>query len=159
MLEVETIRLSSPKFATSSYQGTVRIEEFETSRQHERRAIPAGSLWIPADQAAFEVAVQLFEPEAPDSLIRWGALSSVFERKIYIGSDILEELAREMLNDESVRGEWEAALENPEFAEDGVARYLWWYRRTPYWDETVGLLPILRVTAPPKLELEPWPRP
>jgi hypothetical protein len=158
-IEVETVRLSSPKFATSSYQGTVRVEEFETSRQHERRSIPAGSLWIPADQPAFEVAVQLFEPEAPDSLIRWGALSSVFERKIYIGSDILEELAREMLNDGSVRREWEAALENPDFAEDGVARYLWWYRRTPYWDETVGLLPILRVTVPPNLELEPWPRP
>jgi hypothetical protein len=158
-LAVETVRLSSPQYATSSYQGAVMVEDFMISRQQEKRAIPAGSLWIPADQPAFEVAVQLFEPEAPDSLVRWGALSSVFERKIYIGTDVLEELARALLNDESVRREWETALEDTEFAQNGLARYLWWYRRTPYWDETVGLLPVLRVMAPPKLELEPWTRP
>ncbi len=84
-IEVETIRLANPKFASSSFQGVVMVEDFEISRQTETRKIPAGSLWIPADQANFEVAVQLFEPEAPDSLVRWGAVSSVFERKIYIG--------------------------------------------------------------------------
>jgi hypothetical protein len=158
-LEVETIRLAEPRFATSSYQGVVMVEDFEVSRQSERRSIPAGSLWIPADQPAFEVAVQLFEPEAPDSIVRWGVVSSLFERKIYIGPDLLEELASEMLSDDKVRSEWEAALEDPEFAKDTDARYLWWFRRTPYWDETVGLLPIMRVMAPLDLDLVPWPQP
>jgi hypothetical protein len=135
------------------------VEDFEVSRQSERRSIPAGSLWIPADQPAFEVAVQLFEPEAPDSIVRWGVVSSLFERKIYIGPDLLEELASEMLSDDKVRSEWEAALEDPEFAKDTDARYLWWFRRTPYWDETVGLLPIMRVMAPLDLDLVPWPQP
>jgi hypothetical protein len=156
-LEVETIRLSNPEFATSSYQGMVMVEDFEVSRQTERRSVPAGSLWIPADQPNFEIAVQLFEPEAPDSLVRWGALSTVFERKIYIGTDVLEELAREMLDDDAIRQEWEAVLDNPDFAANRSARYLWWYRRTPYWDETVGLLPVLRVMRPAELELEIWP--
>jgi len=158
-LEVETIRLAEPKLATSPYQGTVMVEDFTVSRQSERRAIPAGSLWIPADQPSFEVAVQLFEPEAPDSLVRWGAVSTVFERKIWIGSDVLEQLAREMLENEAVRTEWETALENPEFAADRSARYQWWYRRTPYWDESVGLLPILRVisasSVPPEVRAAP----
>jgi hypothetical protein len=156
-LEVETIRLSNPEFATSSYQGVVMVEDFEVSRHTERRSVPAGSLWIPADQPNFEIAVQLFEPEAPDSLVRWGAVSSVFERKIYIGTDVLEELAREMLADDAIRQEWNAALEDPDFAANRSARYLWWYRRTPYWDETVGLLPVLRVMTPAKMELEVWP--
>ncbi len=155
-LEVETIRLSKPEFATFPYQGVVMVEDFEVSRQTERRTIPAGSLWIPADQPNFEIAVQLFEPEASDSLVRWGAVSSLFERKIYIGTDVLEKLAREMLADEAIRQEWEAALDDPDFAADRRARYLWWYRRTPYWDETVGLLPVLRVMRPAKLELEAW---
>ncbi len=158
-IEVETIRLANPKFASSSFQGVVMVEDFEISRQTETRKIPAGSLWIPADQPNFEVAVQLFEPEAPDSLVRWGAVSSVFERKIYIGTDVLEGLAREMLADPVIKKEWETALEDPVFAEDSRARYLWWYRRTPYWDETVGLLPVLRVMAPPQIATEPWPGP
>jgi len=156
-LEVETLRLSDPEFAAFPYQGVMMVEDFEVSRQTERRTIPAGSLWIPADQPNFEIAVQLFEPEAPDSLVRWGAVSSLFERKIYIGTNVLEKLAREMLVDEAVRQEWEAALDDPDFAANRGARYLWWYRRTPYWDETVGLLPVLRVMRLAKLELEPWP--
>jgi len=155
-LEVETIRLSKPEFATFPYQGVVMVEDFEVSRQTERRTIPAGSLWIPADQPNFEIAVQLFEPEASDSLVRWGAVSSLFERKIYIGTDVLERLARELLADEAIRQEWQAALNDPDFAADRRARYLWWYRRTPFWDETVGLLPVLRVMRPVKLELEAW---
>jgi len=158
-LEVETIRLSNPEFATSSYQGVVMVEDFEVSRQTERRSVPAGSLWIPADQSNFEIAVQLFEPEAPDSLVRWGAVSTVFERKIYIGTDVLEGLAREMLADNVIRREWDAALDDPDFAADRRARYLWWYRRTPYWDETVGLLPVLRVMRPAKFEFESVPGP
>jgi hypothetical protein len=156
-LEVETIRLSSPEFATSSYQGVVMIRDFEVSRQREQRSIPTGSLWIPADQPSFEVAVQLFEPEAPDSIVRWGVVSSLFERKIYIGLDRLEELADEMLADDSIRREWETALEDSDFADDRTARYLWWYQRTPFWDETVGLLPVMRVMNPVAIELEPWP--
>ena len=158
-LEVETIRLSDPKLATFPYQGTVMVEDFTVRRQMERRSIPAGSLWIPADQPNFEIAVQLFEPEAPDSLVRWGAVSSVFERKIYIGTNVLEKLAREMLTDEAIRRDWVAALDDPEFAANRRARYLWWYRRTPYWDESVGLLPVLRVMAPAALELERWQTP
>jgi hypothetical protein len=158
-LEVETMRLANPRLATSPYQGVVMIEDFDVSREWEKRSIPAGSLWIPADQPSFEVAVQLFEPEARDSIVRWGVVSSLFERKIYIGSDLLEQLAKEMLANENVRSDWEAALEDPEFAKDPSARYMWWYRRTPYWDETVGLLPVMRVMAAADLDLEPWPQP
>jgi len=144
-LEVETIRVAEPVFAESSFQGTVMVTDFVTTRQTETRRIPAGSLWIPADQPDFAVAVQLFEPEAPDSLLRWGALDPVFERKTYIGLDKLEEEARAMLEDDAVRAQWEAALEDPAFAADSSARYDWWYRRTPYWDDQIGLLPVYRV--------------
>ncbi len=154
-LEVETARLSNPKFGSFPYQGVAMVQDFEVSRQLERRMIPQGSLWIPANQPDFEVAVQLFEPEAPDSLVRWGAISSLFERKIYIGTDILEGLAREMLADDDIRREWETALEDTEFAENRGARYMWWYQRTPYWDETVGLLPVYRVMTPVDLRPKP----
>jgi len=148
-LEVETTRLTDAAFATSSFQGAVAVTDFAVTRQKEMREIPAGSLWIPADQSDFQVAVQLFEPEAPDSLLRWGELSSIFEMKTYIGRDLLDQLATEMLRDDKIRREWVTALEDPVFAADRRARYMWWYRQTPYWDEQVGLLPIYRVMQTP----------
>jgi hypothetical protein len=147
-VEVETIRLSNATFAATPYQGVTPVSDFTVARATETRSIPAGSLWIPADQPDFEVAVQLFEPEARDSLLRWGALSSTFEMKTYIGLDRLEEIARTMIADDELRAAWETALEDPVFAADERARYMWWYRRTPYWDEQVGLLPIFRVLNP-----------
>ena len=150
-MEVETIRLADPSFGASPYQGIFTVTDATVSRQIESREIPAGSLWIPADQPDFEVAVQLFEPEAPDSLLRWGELSSIFEMKTFIGRGRLEELAIEIIADEEIRTRWETALEDPEFAGDSRARYVWWYRQTPYWDEQVGLLPIYRVMGPPPI--------
>ena len=155
-LEVETIRAAEPRFAAATYQGLTRIDEMKVERRRERRSLPAGSLWIPADQPDFEVAVQLLEPEAPDSLVSWGLLSSVFERKEYIEPRVLEELAAAMLADPEVRAAWEAALRDPAFAADPRARHLWWYRRTPYWDETVGLMPYYRAMTMPRITTEPW---
>ncbi len=150
-LEVESIRVSDPVLGEAPYQGTTMVEDFVVSRLTVRRTVPAGAVWVPANQPDFEVAVQLFEPEAPDSMLRWGLLNTVFEHKEYIGSQQLAEMADEMLADEDVRVAWETALADEAFAADARARYLWWYRRTPYWDEEVGLLPVFRVMELPTL--------
>jgi Zinc carboxypeptidase len=156
-IEVETSRLAAPRFAAQTYQGLHQVESVEVTRRLETRRFPAGSLWLPADQPDFEVAAHLLEPEAPDSLLAWGLLSSAFERKEYIDLPVLEDLAREMLKDPTVAADWEAALKDETFAKDARARQLWWYRRTRYWDETVGLLPIFRAMARPTLRTTAWP--
>ena len=127
-------------------------------RGSESRTVPAGTLWIPADQPDFEVAVQLLEPESPDSMVAWGLLSIVTERKEYIEPRHLERLAREMLDDENIAAAWNRALEDAVFAADPWARWLWWYRRTDYWDDTVGLMPVLRRMQPLALESREWNR-
>ena len=154
-LEVETMRLADPKPAAAPYQGLTRVTA-KVTRATERRQIPAGALWVPADQPDFEVAVQLLEPEAGDSLLAWGLLSSLFEGKEYIDPRVLEGLAAGMLKDPRTAADWQAALRDEKFAADANARYQWWFRRTPYWDERIGLLPCFRVMQAPRLETRPW---
>jgi hypothetical protein len=155
-IEVETMRASAPpQLARTPYQGMVQVT-LQIARQTETRRIPAGALWVPADQRDFEVAVQLLEPEAPDSLLAWGFLSSVFEQKEYIDPRVLDGLVAEKLRDPKIAAEWEAALKDEKFAADARARYSWWYRRTPYWDESIGLLPYFRAMKAPKVETTPW---
>jgi hypothetical protein len=146
-LELEVARAVAPQFATPPFQGRTRVTaEFRWERH--RRRVPAGSLWIPADQPDFELAVQLLEPEAADSLFSWGLMSTALERREYIGPDRLDAEARRLLADPGVRAEWEHARADPALAGDPVARYQWWYRRTPYWHDFVGELPVGRLLSP-----------
>jgi hypothetical protein len=146
--EVETIRVSDPKFASAPYQGATLVTSMKVSRRPETRPIPEGALWVPADQPDFEVAVQLLEPDAPDSLLAWGFLSGIFERKEWIDGPELERMAADLLKDPRVASDWQTALADPAFAKDAAARYEWWSRRTPYWDETIGLMPVYRAMKP-----------
>jgi hypothetical protein len=125
----------------------------------ERRDFPTGTLWIPADQPDFEIAAQLLEPEATDSLLAWGLISIVLERKEYIGANELDKLVVKMLEDPRIAAEWKAALEDESFAENTRARWLWWYRRTPHWDESVGPMPAMRLLTKPAFETTAWPGP
>jgi Zinc carboxypeptidase len=147
-IEAEAMRLTAPHYAKAPYQGLTQVTA-EVSRARERRRFPAGSLWVPADQPDFPLAAQLLEPDAEDSLLAWGLLSTVFERKEFISPWVLEDRAAELLRDPALAAEWQRALADPKLAGDTQARYLWWFRHTPYWDETVGLMPCFRVLAPP----------
>lgn len=147
-LEVETFRVERLQHAAQSYQGLVRVEA-EVERRQERRIVPAGSWWVPADQPDFEVAIQLLEPTAPDSLFAWGLLNSPSERKEWIDPWLLEDEAARLLSDPEIARSWREALADPAFAADSRARYLWWFRRTRWFDEQFGLLPTFRVIAVP----------
>ena len=154
-IEVETMRLGPPHLADATYQGLIHAGA-EVTRRTERRRLPAGTLWVPADQPDFALAVQLLEPEAGDSLLSWGLLSTIWERKEFISPWVLEDRAAEMLRDPRVAGEWQRALADPKLAGDPQARYLWWFQHTPYWDETVGLMPCFRLLAAPAFKTRPW---
>ncbi|HEY0783163.1 MAG TPA: M14 family metallopeptidase [Thermoanaerobaculia bacterium] len=154
-IAVETIRVDRPEYQKAPYQGLTRLTAAAT-RKREARRIPAGALWIPADQPDFEVAVQLLEPEAADSLLSWGLLSTVFEQKEYMSPFVLEKWAQDKLKDAKTAADWQRALEDPAFAADATARYRWWFSRTPNWDSMIGLLPYFRVMSEPHLPTVPW---
>ena len=90
--------LAQPKPAAASYQGLTPLSA-QVVRASERRLVPAGALWVPADQPDFAVAVQLLEPEAPDSVLSWGLVSGLFEGKEYIDGGALDRFARAALAD------------------------------------------------------------
>lgn len=156
-VQVESLWARDPSFADRPYQGLTRVEAAVDSRL-ETRTLPPGTLWIPADQPDFEVAVQLLEPRAEDSLLRWGLLSTVFERKEYIGGFVLEDFAAAELARPEVARQWKEALADEAFAADRRARYMWWYHRTPSWQvQEEGLLPVLRVPGAFAAPTSPWP--
>ena len=130
--------------------------EAKISRAKETRVIPAGSLYVPLDTELANVAIALLEPESPDSLFAWGELSACLEEKEYMDTRVLDVLAREMLaKDPALKSEWEEKLKDPKFAADARERHRFFYKRTPYFDETVGLVPVFRLDAPLSVSAPP----
>jgi hypothetical protein len=107
LVEVEAVLLSNPASAPFSSQGLVRVSA-EVQRVKRQLWVPPGSLWIPADQADFNVAAQLLEPEAPESLFAWGLLSSIFEEPACVDVALMEDRCGS-LKDSKMAEQWSAA--------------------------------------------------
>jgi hypothetical protein len=137
-----------------------RVKSFSVERRlHTWRP---GDLWVPCDQPAGRVAVELFEPQAPDGLTLWNAFDTVFERKEYAEDYVMEPIARRMLqNDVALLRDFQARLAaDSSFARDPRARLDFLYRRSPWADPEQNLLPVARALhAPPERVLEPAAKP
>ncbi|HEV2761764.1 MAG TPA: hypothetical protein VGV38_02125, partial [Pyrinomonadaceae bacterium] len=148
-LEVESYRFSEVKFAPFTFEGRV-MASFKSEPVRERRTFLAGSVVVPLAQPRARAALQLLEPDAPDSLAAWGFFNPVFEAKEYAENYVLENLAREMLSkDEALRREFEERVAtDPKFASSARDRLNFFYERSPYRDRVRNVYPVARLTAP-----------
>jgi hypothetical protein len=98
-------------------------------------------------QRAARVALNLLEPAAPDSLVRWGFLNSIFEQKEYFSDYVFEPIAQEMARRHpQLLAEFNAKVKDDgRFAANPRARLQWWYERSPYLEPDKDAYPIVRV--------------
>ena len=145
-LEVDSYRFEQVKFPERPYEGRF-APSFTAIPIHEARTFVAGTAVVPLDQQRAKLAVHLLEPEAPDSLVKWGFLNVIFERKEYAADYILEPIAQRMLaEDPDLKREFEERLRaDEEFADSARARLNFFYRRSPYWDQKYNVYPIGRL--------------
>ncbi len=146
-LAVESYRFEDVVWPAGPFEGR-QLPSFKTRTILEDRVFPPGSVVVPLAQKGARVAVNLLEPEAPDSLVAWGFFNAIFEQKEYAENYILEKLAREMLHENSqLKHEFEQELNNPQFADDSTARLNFFYERSPYWDSQRNIYPVGRLLA------------
>lgn len=139
-------RIAQPQWTAAPFEGRIGLREFQANVLTREFDLPAGSVVVPMDQAASNVAAHLLEPQAPDSLLRWGFYNAHFERKEYADARKLEELARAMLADDpALREQFEQRLQDPAFAADPRARLDFFFMRSPYADPELGVLPVWRI--------------
>ncbi|HKO96239.1 MAG TPA: M14 family metallopeptidase [Pyrinomonadaceae bacterium] len=153
-IEIESYRFREVKWAPAPFEGR-QMPSFKVEVIREQRTFPAGSLVIQVAQRLSRVAINLLEPEAPDSLVRWGFFNATFEQKEYGEAYVVEKLAREMLaKDPKLREEFEKRLAtDPAFAANSYERLQFFYRRSPYWDPQMNLYPVGRIISNVRLPL------
>lgn len=148
-LEVESYRLSNPKWRTSSYEGRIPLM-VKSEPIRERRVFPPGSVVIPMNQPQARIIALLLEPQSNDSFVYWGFFNAILEQKEYAESYVMEPLARQMLeNDPQLKEafeQWKA--QNPQVSNDAWAQLNWFYSRTPWFDNQFGKYPVGRLRDP-----------
>ncbi len=145
-IEVESYRLTEPKWSTNSFENRITLS-CKPLPIKEPRPFAAGSVIVRLDQPTANVAIHLLEPAGPDSLVYWGFFNSVFEQKEYGESYQIEKLAKEMLaKDPKLKAEFEAKLKNESFAKNPRARLQFFYERSRYYvDQRIGNYPVGRI--------------
>jgi hypothetical protein len=145
-IEVETYRFTNVVWPQGPFEGR-HMPRFDVERSMETRVFPAGSVVLSLDHPAARVILNLLEPEAPDSLARWGFFNAIFEEKEYAEHYVLEALARQMMTgDPALRHEFEELLSSDEkFAASPSERLRFFYKRSPYWDPQMNLYPVGRI--------------
>jgi hypothetical protein len=141
---MQEYRCPDPTFKPKSNEGHQELE-CKGTWVASRHALPPGSLFVPIAQTRARLVLHIFEPEAPDSLVSWGAFNAMFERKEYMEPYVAEQVAREMLKDPAVKAESDKKVsEDKAFAKDPDQRLEFFYRRHPSWDQRYGLYPIYK---------------
>lgn len=144
--EFETFHFSNPRFAPQPFEGRILVS-FQSAPVVRKMRIPAGTVYVPLQQRSARVAINLLEPDAPDSLVRWGFFHAIFEQKEYFSDYIMEPIAREMANRHpELRVEFEKRLaSDAQFAKSPRQRLQWWFERSPYYETDKDVYPIVRV--------------
>jgi len=140
---VSSYQLTDPEWRSSPYEGRFTAK-YQIRVITDVRAYPAGSVVVDMNQRAARVAAHILEPAGGDSYVKWGFFNAIFEQKEYVESYVIEEYARAMLEqDENLRKEFEEKKASDEkFAGDPSRIRRWFYERTPFWDDHIGLYPI-----------------
>lgn len=146
VIPVKSYRLTSPEWRSQPYEGRFTVR-FTAEDITEARVYPKGSVVVDMNQRCARIAANALEPRAPDSFVFWGFFNTIFERKEYIESYIMEDLARKMLAaDEDLKREFEEKkAADPEFMSNPWGVRNWFYRKTPYWDNNISLYPVGKI--------------
>jgi len=143
---VKSYKFRDYKWNQRPYEGRFRLS-FDYDEIEEERVFPTGSAIIPMNQRTAKLIAYILEPKAEGSYVYWGFFNTIFERKEYVESYVMEEMARKMIaEDPELKIEFEKKKkEDPEFAENFWSIILWFYSKTPYWDDRKDVYPVGKI--------------
>jgi len=146
-IAIESYKFSEQKWQDKSFEGRTGLASFEMDKEERVIEYEEGAMVIPLHQRTLKIIVHLLEPKADNSLVSWGFFNSIMERKEYAETYVMEKMAREMIEENPSLvhefEEWKA--KNPGQAKNQWLQTMWFFERTPYWDQKKDVYPVGRI--------------
>ncbi|HOT97068.1 MAG TPA: M14 family metallopeptidase [bacterium] len=145
--DFEGYRFREVRFRPRSYEGR-SLPSYQVVPVTEKRVFPAGTIFVPMGNPRGKLIIQLLEPEAPDALVAWGLMNTIFEDREYFESYVMEPLAEKMMaGDKALAERFASKVQSDSaFAANPRARLAFFYQNSPWYDQDKDLYPIWRMT-------------
>jgi hypothetical protein len=144
----DTWRFSEARKDSTPFEGRT-LTNYKLTPVSEKMHMPAGSYYIPMNQSRARIIMAMLHPAAPDALVRWGFMDSIFGGMGRIGAAeyISVPIATKLATDRpDLWKEFEAKVaSDPAFAADSDARLKWWTARSNYQPTATNKYPIAEV--------------
>lgn len=141
---LKAFRASKLEFSPKPFEGHQTLKVAGEWKDVELE-LKDGAIFVPIDQRSPKIILQLFEPQAQDSLVSWGFFNRYFEPKEYMENYVAHQVGLEMLKDPKIREEFEARLKDDEFRKNPVARFEFFARKHASWDVRFSLYPVYKL--------------
>ena len=150
--EAEVFRARDVNYEAGSFEGRTRVQVQGEWKTEKVDTEPGRYLYVASQQPLIHLIVALLEPEGADSLVAWGFMNSVFERKEYMEDYVLEPFAKELLAKKPELKETflKRVETDPSFAKDPAKRLDFFYELHPSWDAQYRRIPYFRIKARPE---------
>ena len=145
--DISTYKFSNVVFANSPFEGRQMVQSFDLQKNKVNKKYLKGSAIVKVNQRTAKIIAHLLEPQGPDSFLKWGFFNTIFERKEYVETYVMEKMAREMIKEKpELLDQYKKAIaENPHIYNNQWAKLFWFYALTPYWDQQKDIYPIGKI--------------
>lgn len=134
------------EFSGAPYEGRMQ-PRFRIADVKRVVTLHAGDLLVPVDQPLARLLVHMFEPNATDSLAKWGFFNAFMSQVEYAADYAMEPYAKKMLaSDPKLKAEFEERMKDESFAKNPNAILDFFYERSPYADSRYKIHPIIRLS-------------
>jgi Zinc carboxypeptidase len=131
------------EFAPKPFEGLLGLKVTGEWKEQELKTSKRMA-FVPIKQKRARLVLHLFEPQSVDSLLGWGFFNRFFEQKEYMEEYVTEKVAHEMLKDPKIKSEFEERLKDEKFKENPAARFEFFYRKHPSWDDRMAVYPVVK---------------
>ena len=144
---VQQAFLSQPRWVSRPYEGRMLLTSFQTRWITREYLAQKGDVWVSTRQPFVRYILEMLEPEAQDSFLRWGFFQTIFQQKEYFSPYLFEKTAQQLLEkDPILQKKYQEKLQKePAFASDALRRLQYLYKRSPYHERDLNRYPIVRI--------------
>jgi hypothetical protein len=140
----------------NAYEGHYLHYDVQVEKKVMKWQFRKGDYVVYTDQDAVRFIMETLEPQAPDSYFAWNFFDSVLGQKEYFSSYVFEDLAAELLKqDTNLAMQLDKRKANDsQFANNARAQLDFIYRNSPYYEPTHNLYPVARLVQGVNLPID-----